>query len=439
VSNRRVIRRAVVALATSLLIGCSGTTPSLTAAPSATPVATPIPSHSADSTKAPSPTPAAAPSTPTSSTSGPAKPLVVDWTRRAVAGLTGLTEIRASVSGQGAMLLLGTLGPNEDAQGPSTIWRSTNGRDWDPVLEPPIDQRLVAITAGGPGFVAVGTDDRQAVVWTSRDGQRWRQIVDDSFDRGSMQTVVATRSGVVAFGHRWDTDSRVIWTSPDGIQWLAATNETGLRVARGLEAVASTDGRAIAFVGAEADQSGPVEVWETTGRAEWRKIATLQGAGNAVIFAATTGPRGWVALGSSDPDLPDAAWFSEDGTAWGPATTGPDVRSAVIGVDAGFVATGSRGSLQDETCGDRGDYHGHTWTSSDGRVWQRMHPSADFEWASISTLQVVGFNLVGMGGRYPGEHLSSSFVPTRWTASLPADSRPDSPPDRVSEPHGCGG
>jgi hypothetical protein len=428
----------MVVLATSALLGCTGSTPTTIGVQTASPVPTEITTASTTPTAAPSPSETPAPTAVTSAAPTSGEPLVLDWTRRAVAGLTGLAEIRASVSGHGALLLVGTFGPNEDGPGPSTIWRSTNGRDWDPVLEPPIGQRLFGITAGGPGFVAVGTDDRQAIVWTSRDGVRWRQAIDDSFDRGSMQSIVATRSGLVAFGHRWDTDSRVIWTSPDGIQWLAATNETGLRVARGLEAVASMDGRAIAFVGAEPDSSGPVEVWGTTGRADWQRLAKLQGA-DVVVYTAAAGPRGWVALGSSDPDLPDAAWFSEDGTTWEPATTGPDVRSAVIGVVAGFVATGSRGSLRDETCGDPADYHGHTWTSSDGRAWQRMPPSADFEWASINTLQVVGSNLVGIGGRYPREHLSSSFVPTRWTAPLPTDSRPDGPPDRASEPHGCGG
>jgi hypothetical protein len=439
VSKRGRIRRATVVLATFALLGCSGSTPTTIGTQTSSPVPTEITSASTTPTAAPSPSETPAPTAVTSAAPAAAAPFVVDWTRRAVAGLTGLAEIRASVTDNGVMLLVGTFASDENGPGPSTIWRSTNGRDWDPVLEPPVDQRLVAITAGGPGFVAVGTDDRKAVVWTSSDGQRWRPTLDSSFDRGSMQTVVATRSGVVAFGHRWDTDSRVIWTSPDGIQWLAATNETGLRVARGLEAVASMDGRAIAFVGSEPDTSGSVEVWETTGRAEWRRIATVQGAGEAVVYAATAGPRGWVALGSSDPDRPDAAWFSADGTTWEPATIGPDVRSAVIGIDAGFVATGSSGSLQDETCGDPGHHHGQTWTSSDGRAWQRMQPSADFEWASINTLQVVDSKLEGIGGRYPGEHTSTSFVPTRWTAPLPTVSRPDGPPEQASERHGCGG
>jgi hypothetical protein len=321
------------------------------------------------------------------------------------------------------------------------IWRSTDGRHWERVLRTSADQRLHAITAGGPGFVAVGAAGTQAAVWTSKDGVTWRPVVDSALDRGWMQTIVATDSGLVAFGGRADTDSRVIWTSPDGIEWLAATNASGLRVARGLQAVTAWDGRALAFVGASDYTMSPVEVWSTTGRAEWEHVATLPGGDQLSVSRAAGGPQGWVALGVRGSGSTPVAWYSADGVTWERAVTGPDVSTSVIGVDAGFIATGSVGSLNDETCGDQRDFHGHTWTSADGRTWQRMAVSKDFEWAAVSELLVVGRNLVGIGGSYPGstEHFSDSFVPTRWTAPLPSTGLVAETSDRPSKPKGCGG
>ena len=348
-------------------------------------------------------------------------------------GLSGLGEIFGSASDGGTTVLIGQLVDRGDEAIRSRIWRTTDGRHWDRVLEPPAGQRFFSVTAGGPGFVAVGTDDSKAIVWTSADGAQWREMLDDSFDRGIMRTIVATNSGLVAFGFRWDTDSQVIWTSQDGTKWLAATNESGLRVARGLQAVAALDGRAIALVGPGEEGLGPIEVWETTGRAEWKQTASLPDADHAAIWRAAAGPRGWVAISPRD-----SAWFSADGVTWERAATGPDVSSVVIGVDAGFVATGSVGSLGDETCGDQRDYHGQTWTSTDGRTWEHMRPTSDFEWASIGALLEVGPDLVGIGGSYPGEHSSTSFVPTRWTAPLPRSGRTGAS-DRPSKPQpSCG-
>ena len=250
--------------------------------------------------------------------------------------------------------------------------------------------------------------------------------------------IVATRSGLVAFGDRTDTDSKVIWTSPDGIDWLAATNASGLQVARGVTAVAAIDGRAIAFVAVGNDARGPIEVWGTTGRAEWQQLAQLSDEADAYVWQAAAGPRGWVAFGSPGGGKTDSAWYSADGETWELAPTGPDVWAAVIGVDAGFVATGAVGSLGDDTCGDQRDYHGQTWTSADGRSWQRMTPTADFEWASIAAMLDIGSNLVGIGVSYPGEHFSSSAEPARWTAPLPrvpGETTSDTAPPRQS----CGG
>jgi hypothetical protein len=431
------VRLMVMVITTSLVVGCSK--PASSPAPETTALATlAANSPSVPPSTAPSASPEPTPAPAASTTPAPAEPLVVDWTRRSVAGLDGLMDIRGSASDGTTNVLVGNVGRTDDGAEISVIWASADGRHWDRVLAPPIGQRVLAVVAGGPGFVAVGTDDTDAFVWTSEDGSHWRARSDDALERGAMRTIVATRSGLVAFGDRTDTDSKVIWTSPDGIDWLAATNASGLQVARGFQAVAAFDGRAIAFVGVEGDAGGPVEVWGTTGRAEWQHLAQLSDKVDAYVWRAAAGPRGWVALGSPGGGQTGSAWYSADGETWELAPTGPDVSAAIIGVDAGFVATGAVGSLRDETCGDQRDYHGHTWTSADGRSWQRMPPTADFEWASIAAMLDVGPNLVGIGVSYPGEHFSTSAEPARWTARMPrapAETTSDTPPPRRS----CGG
>jgi hypothetical protein len=448
-NHRAMVRLLVVAVATSVVAACSdhasnlGTSVAEPASSVAPARASAFPSPAATPSAAPSASPIETP-TPTrtveaSAAPVAAKPLIVDWTRRSVAGLDGLSDTRATASVGTTTVLLGRGPYDTDVQQRSMIWRSTDGRHWERTLRTSTDQRINAITAGGPGFVAVGANGTQAAVWTSKDGATWRPVVDSAFDRGWMQSIVATKSGLVVFGGRSDTDSRVIWTSPDGIEWLAATNESGLRVARGVEAVAAWEGQALAFVG-PGDTLGRVEVWATTGRAEWEQVATLPGDDRFTVYRAAGGPLGWVAFGATDSATPYVAWYSEDGRHWEKAKTGPDVYTSIIGVDAGFIATGAVGSLGGETCGDQRDYHGHTWTSADGRTWQRMAVSKDFEWASVSELMVVGRNLVGIGGSYPGSgHFYDAFVPTRWTAPLPRISIADDASDRPSKPQTCGG
>lgn len=153
---------------------------------------------------------------------------------------------------------------------------------------------------------------------------------DASLRDGAIDRLVPTASGVIGFGRRGDTDAGAIWTSEDGFEWLAATNETGQAVARGLQAVGSYDGRALAFVAESAE--GPPTVWETTGRAEWTRVGSLVDD-TAKVRVVAGGARGWVALGSATESA-NAAWTSNDGRTWSDAVSGADVYADLIADDA---------------------------------------------------------------------------------------------------------
>jgi hypothetical protein len=394
------------------------------ASPAPTPGETPRPSPTTEATTAPT-------SAPTASPTIEPNPLLVTWKGGEVSGLDDLREIRASATDGSTMLLLGNRPDPEYGIGEAALWRSTDGEHWDMVLAPASGVRISAVTAGGPGFVAVGSDEQHSKAWTSADGRTW-SVVDDPTD-GPQQLwkVAAVRDGLIAFGRSLQTDSMSIWTSPDGRAWSKGDGESELAIARGIRSLASHAGRTIAFVGRNDSGTGPIDVWSTEGLTDWRKVATLPKADD--VFLADGGDRGWVAIGDGK------SWYSDDGDAWHGPVVGPDVAAAIADDEAGFVVTGHVGSYGDETCGDQRPFHDFTWTSADGRTWQRMRPTKAFETAVIGALFVQDRSLIGIGGRLGAERLSDSFRAARWTSPLPDTAEGDEASDQPSKHEGCGG
>jgi hypothetical protein len=96
---------------------------------------------------------------------------------------------------------------------------------------------MLSVTAGGPGLVAVGSEDgdpigSDAAVWVSADGVTWTRVPHDETVFGGsgihgpkehrMVSVTVRDLGLVAVGWTgfdelgWD---EAVWTSPDGIAW----------------------------------------------------------------------------------------------------------------------------------------------------------------------------------------------------------------------------
>lgn len=108
----------------------------------------------------------------------------------------------------------------------AVVWVSQDGRSWVLVSEDaatfagPADQRMMAVTPGGPGFVAAGLDraggDGDAAVWTSSDGTSWRRIRNDAVFGGAgdqeMYGVVVAVSRLIAVGR--DGAGAAVWVSP---------------------------------------------------------------------------------------------------------------------------------------------------------------------------------------------------------------------------------
>ena len=422
-------------------------TPTPTASPSPRPQPTPEPSYSYES---PEPTPSEEPidedpvepePSPTPVPAPPDGALIVDWSTTRVDGLPEHMEIRGATQSASTWLLAGSE-REEMADGNvrnrGGIWRSEPGGRWEAVLD--IEDGWVNdVAAFDAGFVAVGTMGGDASVWLSNDGRRWRAVDDEAFAGGQMSQVGVTSSGFVAFGYGRSFDTGVIWTSPDGEEWLRATNASGLRVARGLKVLVRDDGRLTAFVGPRWDEQGSIEIWSTTGRAEWQRVGTLPRSDDATVSNAAHGPKGWVAVGRLKMQAwgPGVAWRSDDGKTWQRLTTGPDTATAMLADEAGFIAAGFTGGLPGETCGDPRPFRAQTWTSTDGGVWREMPRDASFDQAFIVALFQDARGLAGLGLRFDdGEW---PYAPTAWSAALPGPSDDDAPPsDPSAAEQGCG-
>jgi hypothetical protein len=183
------------------------------------------------------------------------------------------------------------------------------------------------VTAGGPGLVAVGRDSvavgsetyRVAAVWTSPDGFTWSRVAHDDavFGRATglpddifkMTAVTAGGPGLVAVGERGGASDQVehsgrstggwmgtrpvgaVWTSVDGVTWSRVPHDPNV------------------FGEWEEDQ-GPVSE-PMHGLSAQMKDVTTGGPGLVVVGDVYRG--GW-GTGRG------AAWTSPDGFTWALAT-----------------------------------------------------------------------------------------------------------------------
>lgn len=304
------------------------------------------------------------------------------------------------------------------------IWVSDDARRWDVVASPDDGSQNTEIkdlVAGEFGFIAVGTqsidadddgspDDSRALVLTSSDGRNWKRLTDWRFDHGAMNLVGMSRQGIVAFGYSRN-DGASLWTSPDGVAWIKATNESGLEVAGGVQVLAESGGRLTAFVatrGQASDNTGPVEVWQTEGRADWTKVGQLPDPADTYVHRAAFGGGRWLALGFSPSGR---AWSSSDGAHW-VSTTPPEGAYAIAGWPGGLILAGSTGAAPGDTCSGNEPYVGRTWLSAEP-IWQALAPTPG---AAILALVVADGRVLGIGQRAEGR---GGAAPIGWNAALP--------------------
>jgi hypothetical protein len=253
------------------------------------------------------------------------------------------------------------------------VWTSADGSVWtkvaldDQIMGGAEWASMVGVTSTTTGLVAVGYaetgPDRVAAVWTSADGATWARLahVPEVFGSSgftSMSAVTAGGPGLVAVGRQRITDdieSGAIWTSPDGVTWArVAADPTvvgGATTSVLLDAVTAAGPGLVAGGIERIGEDFDVALLTSPDGVTWTRVPPapdFSGPGSQALRDLTAGGPGIVGVGSVDTGDPSTAtaavWVSPDGVAW---TRVPD-DPAVFGGNGSFswmeaVAVGGPG------------------------------------------------------------------------------------------------
>ncbi|WKZ81923.1 MAG: hypothetical protein QY307_07420 [Acidimicrobiia bacterium] len=222
------------------------------------------------------------------------------------------------------------------------VWTSADGLTWSPVPADPVAlggpdwQGMNSVTVGGPGLVAVGFEwsegERHAAVWTSVDGLAWTRVPHDEavFDgpgEQMMNAVTAGGPGLVAVGleSSYYDAAAAVWTSADGLVWTRVPHDEAVFGGPSDQTMRSVTTSWSGLVAAGGDESGvdmAAAVWTSPdglvwtrvphdeavfGGPDWQRINSVVASGTLVVA---------VGFDWSGGDLDGAAWASSDGVIW---------------------------------------------------------------------------------------------------------------------------
>lgn len=368
----------------------------------------------------------------------PAAPLPTTpdaWSRVAIDAWPNagrISSLAASTSG-----LLAVVGVNDR---PSELFVSIDGHSWTQVptdTHPPVD-------ANGAGWALVGTDRGFLLsvgsgVWSSADGFEWQRLASPAENpdlrHGEMLAIAAGGPGYVAVGN-----GNSAWYSTDGSNWSLANvppAPTEFFTSRGYGApevamhqIVVRGDTLVAFGTAsyhteDRGLTSPV-IWVSTDGRTWTDVPEALEDGEEGAVA--VGPGGFVGAGNDDGQI--VFRTSADGRTWEQvADLGPWRSEAADGTpreltvesitasDAGYVAAGAFGAPCLFTCGPSDVV---IWTSSDGRSWTRVPSDDQFARAAASDVVAWGDRFV-VGGAQDGQPVIwiSGHPPAGAAASVP--------------------
>jgi hypothetical protein len=234
----------------------------------------------------------------------------------------------------------------------------------------PREAGIMAVTDGGPGYVAVGgvgSPDglSEASIWSSTDGVSWTRVDQDlgeGYESSFIEAIVNTGSGLVAVGTAEGSElsatpqaDLLVWTSLDGLVW----ERKALSSERGHVVAVAAHGESVVAIGYEgnfltawvsADTGGAFSAQRIPGSTSRAYPLGVLSDGDRLIAVGVQFPAWSAAI----------AWTSEDGSAtWyevtreANSTEGPfgdpnDSRPAgfraVTLFGDGFVAVGGTGN-----------------------------------------------------------------------------------------------
>lgn len=271
-----------------------------------------------------------------------------------------------------------------------------------------------AVTAGGPGFVAVGRTCQLGECWggpqLSSNGLSWEAVprqpgleigayYPTSGPGADMIGVAARPDAIVAIGYAVDGAMTIdaggvfrpaVWVSPDGRTWERAPDGGTFQGARFSDVAATDEGFVI--VGAVYDQGAPQgqprgAIWTSQDGRAWRRIpdGPIFDVGGYLDTGEDPGSGGPRRLNAAHRiilsvgavcnekglDCVTAFWSSPDGSSWDrvvldePNVVASDIAAAPGGFVAVGIASNTGGCGVDLRC------TAIVFTSADGRTWQR--------------------------------------------------------------------
>jgi hypothetical protein len=233
------------------------------------------------------------------------------------------------------------------------VWQAADGEA--AFSEPGLVTEQAA--AGPGGFVIVGSQAISgrviAAAWWSAGLVGWHRAggtLGGGPGATRMMAVSAGPHGFVAVGSAGNQAAE--WTSPDGRDWNQASLPLPVGAARAVLQQVASNGRSVAAVGTALTTTGqqlPFAASSPDGGATWTESALPVPSGRAFVTALAAAGRGFVATGTfgSTPGHQDVVvWTSADGSAWkavtpaGQGLTGPGIQ-AITALDAsGSTLTG---------------------------------------------------------------------------------------------------
>jgi hypothetical protein len=280
-----------------------------------------------------------------------------------------------AATGVSLSIVLARPGPSQDASAASP----PPGAALEPDGGPP-RAHTHAVTAGGPGLVAVGAYDAfddKADIWTSSDGRTWRRVPGTQLGPGVINDVTTGGPGLVAVGNgNAGRFQGAVWTSRDGLIWSREPNDPifdGTSIAAigaggpGLVAVGNRNHAWFSSDGLTWERASvptvPTDVYPgDNGRTPQVYMTDVAAAGDRLVAV------GWAMMSDNSEQV--VAWTSADGMTWTGVPLDPEVFpdsssfKSVTGGPDGFTIAGDR-IINGQHEGDE------MWTSADGLRWRR--------------------------------------------------------------------
>jgi len=260
-------------------------------------------------------------------------------------GAVGESMFGVTVGGPG-LVAVGGPGQNADNGGDAVVWTSVDGITWsrvphdEAVFGGERVQSMFSVTIGSSGLVAVGSDSRgtihndsDAAAWTSVDGMTWSRVAHDEAVFGGsgfqdMASVTIGGPGLVAVGSEQPGDDvpegpashAAVWTSADGITWSRVLHDESIFGGTGGQGMASViaDGTRLVAVGRDGGGYGTradVAVWTSVDGIAWSRLPHDEMFfGGSLMTSVTVGGSDLVAVGhdwsGDDKDVDAVVWVA---------------------------------------------------------------------------------------------------------------------------------